>query len=813
MAKEDALGLVARINRELDKATQKADTLVKALAGGSGAAGTAGGSGGSMMPGSLAAISTHAVSSARFAMGAAVVQGVGNVIGAASNMLPDTGAVVSRAGGFYGANVRIGQGMSRGMLQNVTFNGLRGGITSPGGDAMVAGYLGAAGMAASGANGSTFQQTIRATANAARYLNMDNLSAVRAIEGLTGGPGSGNLMNMYGIFTADPRTGNPYTQGQIFEQMASRMTAGQPKASESQTLESLRRGALGSNIRNSGLSADQQALFSQFMIERSRGNYMDLSDQGAMDAMMQKVTAEGNSNPFAAAYRINAAQTGAMQSAETNYLKAITDATPAIELMNEAAGKMADSFLGYAKAYADTVMGDPATSGAVGAGGAILNTALGVAAGAVGLKALGGVGKAMTGAAASAAPKLTGILAKGLKVGGPAALIGTLAGEGIKAVTGNEQGSMGNKLGNTLSGAGTGAGIGAMIGSVIPGVGTAVGAGIGGVIGGGIGFFTGGEKNSVGTGSTTDTAGGAGFLRPVDSGNISAHYGQKGDVWSSGYHKGTDYAVPTGTPVYAAASGTVSKAHHGGGSHSFGLYVAIEHGNGYTTIYAHLSQVLVRPGETVSKGQLIAKSGESGHVTGPHLHFEVRKGGVAVSPGALLTGGIAAGESSSSGSNEGQGQGNSVANNAENNILDVVLGKGGGGSSVSAAISFGTSGVKGNFQTTSQLVAQSMSGGMTGISSPVVNATGASLTVGSGADTTGVGGEGSAIGLGVTSRMASGGKRAGTTSPLGVSSSTGPVVNISVNIARASEAEAMRLVDIVKTQLENDALYEKIGRR
>ena len=813
MPKEDALGLVARINRELDKATQKADTLVKALAGGAGSAGTAGGSGGSMMPGSLASISTHAVTSARFAMAATAVQGVGNVVGAAAGMLPDTGAVVGRAGGYYGATVRVGQGMSRQMLQSVTFNGLRGGITSPGGDAMVAGYLGAAGMAASGANGSTFQQTIRATANAAKYLNMDNLSAVRAIEGLTAGQGSGNLMNMYGIFTADPRSGNPYTQGQIFEQMAQRMTAGQSRASESETLESLRRGALGSNIRNSGLSADQQALFSQFMIERSRGNYMDLSDQGAMDAMMQKVTAEGNANPFAAAYRINTSQTGAMQDAERNYLQAITDATPLIENMNAAAGKLADSFLGYAKAFADTAAGDSATGGAFRTGGSILDTALGVTAGALTVKALGGLG----GAAATKAPGLAGKLGSGLKVGGPAALVGVLAGEGIKAATGNEQGSMGNKLGNALSGAGTGAGIGAMVGSFLApftgGASIAVGAGVGGLIGGGIGFFTGGEQSTIGTGGTTDTTGGSNFLRPVESGDVSAYYGQKGDVWSAGYHKGTDYAVPTGTPVYAAASGVVSKAHHGSGSHSLGLYVAIEHSNGYTTIYAHLSQVLVHPGDAVTKGQLIAKSGESGHVTGPHLHFEVRKGGSAVDPGMLLTGGIVSGESSGAGSNEGNGHGNSIANNAANNILDIVLGTGSGGSAVAPAISFGTSGVKGNFQTTSQMVAQSMSGGMTGVSSPVVSATGQSLTVGSGAETTGVGGEGSAIGLGVTSRLADGRGASKNTTTGGMSGGSTPVVNISVNIARASEAEAMRLVDIVKSQLENEALYEKIGRQ
>lgn len=799
MAKEDALGLVARINRELDKAIQKTGQLVKGLSGGSNSLSTGNASGGSVMPGSLAAISTHAISSTRMAAAATAVQGVGNILSGAMGMMPDTGAVVARAGGYYGAALRVGGGMSRQMLQGVTFSGLGGGLTSAGSDAIVAGYLGAAGMAASGAAGSTFQQTLRATGNAAKYLNMDNLAAVRAIEGLTSGPGSGNMMNMYGIFTADPRTGKPYTQGQIFEQMAQRFSAGQPRATEAETLESLRRGALGSNIRNSGMSADQQALFAQYMIERSRGNYMDLSDQGAMDAMMKKAGAEGNANPFASAYRINTAQTGAMQSAESNYLKAIQDATPAIEAMNKAAGEFAAGALGYAKAFTDTLMGDQATSGAVGATGGLLQTLGGIAGGALAGKMFAGGGKVMGGAG-----KLGGF-AKGFGL----STIGVLAGEGIKAATGNEQGGIGNKLGNALSLGSTGAGIGAMIGSVIPGIGTAVGAGIGGALGGTIGFFTGGEQSSVGAGGTTDTTGG--FARPVSGGNISAYYGQKGDVWAAGYHKGTDFAVPTGTPVYAAASGVVSKANYGGGSHSFGLYVAIEHGGGYTTIYAHLSQALVSPGESVIKGQLIAKSGESGNVTGPHLHFEVRKNGNAVSPGSLLSGGIPNDASSGAGSNEGLGKGNSIADNAANSILDVVLGGGAGGSALVSAISFSTSGVKGNFRTTSQMVSAAMGTGISGNNAPVVSATGRSVLAGT-SQPSAVGGEGSYIGLGTTSRMADAARSAASGIRTVSGGGAGNTVNITVNVARATEAEAMRLVELVKSHLEEDSMIEKVGR-
>ena len=116
------------------------------------------------------------------------------------------------------------------------------------------------------------------------------------------------------------------------------------------------------------------------------------------------------------------------------------------------------------------------------------------------------------------------------------------------------------------------------------------------------------------------------FMWPVASTVITAPFGQKRSYES---HPGIDISVATGTPVHAAAAGTITIAGWNGG---YGYCVAISHGSGLTTIYGHNSQVKVKVGQHVSKGQLIALSGSTGMSTGPHCHFEVRRNGTAVNP-------------------------------------------------------------------------------------------------------------------------------------------------------------------------------------
>ena len=101
------------------------------------------------------------------------------------------------------------------------------------------------------------------------------------------------------------------------------------------------------------------------------------------------------------------------------------------------------------------------------------------------------------------------------------------------------------------------------------------------------------------------------------------------------FHSGLDIAVPLGTSVLAANSGTVIKTAY---SSSYGNMVMIDHGGGIVTAYAHLSEFVANVGDEVEKGTVIAKSGSTGWSTGPHLHFEVRVNGEYVDPTDYLKG-------------------------------------------------------------------------------------------------------------------------------------------------------------------------------
>ena len=115
---------------------------------------------------------------------------------------------------------------------------------------------------------------------------------------------------------------------------------------------------------------------------------------------------------------------------------------------------------------------------------------------------------------------------------------------------------------------------------------------------------------------------------------LSARYGQRGGIWSAGWHTGLDFRVKSGTSVVAAANGTVIASGWGG---AYGYRIEIDHGNGYVTAYNHLSKIEISGGE-VAAGQEIGKTGTSGNTTGPHLHFEVTKDGEFMNPSSWLWG-------------------------------------------------------------------------------------------------------------------------------------------------------------------------------
>jgi len=122
------------------------------------------------------------------------------------------------------------------------------------------------------------------------------------------------------------------------------------------------------------------------------------------------------------------------------------------------------------------------------------------------------------------------------------------------------------------------------------------------------------------------------FRWPV-RGRVIATFGPKP---SGVQNDGIDVAVPNGTPVKAAEDGTVAYA--GNELKGYGNLVLIRHSNGYVTAYAHASEILVKRGDTVKRGQVIAHSGSTGSANAPELHFEIRKGATPVDPAQFLSG-------------------------------------------------------------------------------------------------------------------------------------------------------------------------------
>lgn len=122
------------------------------------------------------------------------------------------------------------------------------------------------------------------------------------------------------------------------------------------------------------------------------------------------------------------------------------------------------------------------------------------------------------------------------------------------------------------------------------------------------------------------------LIRPF-WGKLTSGFGSRSLFGSTRMHEGIDLAGPVGSPIVAADGGTVSFS---GTKNGYGLCIIINHGNGFTTLYGHCSQLLVTEGQQVAKGELIAKVGNTGRSTGPHLHFETRVDGTPVNPWSYI---------------------------------------------------------------------------------------------------------------------------------------------------------------------------------
>lgn len=533
-----------------------------------------------------------------------VAQGVAQAtFGIAAGVMaavPGVAEVGASAGNYYGASIR--SGMSRTAVMNATFGGLAGGVTSTLAPSNIAGIAAARGITPGSAQ---YNALVADVGGAARYMNMANENAMVAMSGFTQGDFSSRLYNI-GISTYDPRTGKARGQEDIFGQIYSRLTQGQGKMSLEETMTSFQAGVFGKTATDLGMTEDQRQLFMQYSIDRVQGKPTDLSKLGY------------GQNPLADKMRITTSDTSVLNTYTEPVLAGFKTAAdlivntvnPALESMAGAAGRVSGFLGGMGESRAGQGIG-------VAVGGILagVQTIIGLmTAGALlkgGAALLGGGGAAAAGAAGISAAAAGGtVLAAGAA--------GYLTGKGGKA--------LGNKLGVSqgVTRAGStaaAAGVGALIGTAIfPGVGTVIGAGVGGLAG----FFgSGGGTPGYGASFGGGSVGSANPASPISGGGIGTPYGASGNLWSGGTHTGQDYPCPVGTPVYASLDGIVVNTNPGA---DYGKTVEIDHGNGYQTLYGHLSEVLVSVGAAVTKGQLIAKSGESGKVTGPHLHYEVRKG-------------------------------------------------------------------------------------------------------------------------------------------------------------------------------------------
>jgi murein DD-endopeptidase MepM/ murein hydrolase activator NlpD len=797
---------------------------------------TLGSSGNNSLSGALADVNVQnflAASRQRSQFQANVMGGIQagtGILSGAMAAMPDVAGTTARSTGYYNAGVLGSVGIygpnglaARGLAS------MAGGLQFKGADAAVANTLAAQGITAGGDN---FYNIMRSTAGVTRLTNMGNVQAAAALGGLTAGGTSAALMRNFGVFTTNPNTSQAYSPSQIFAQLQDRLTMGGTiKPTVAQLNQQLHGGYLGQDLANSGLSADEQSIFFQGLVNSAKTGYKTMTDwanPGTYSALQKQV----GTNPQSALYKMAQAQTGTEQAAMGAYVKGMEDAAVAVTKFQQAITNFLNSGVGQLMARGNaslqTAATDNAINGAYVAGSSVLGAGIniaGVAAqnqmlarmtgGAAALQSpytvlpngavkgpngkfvsqakyntwlASSEGKAYAQNAANAArTQRAGMTASRLGKGSIMALGGQVAGSIIQNLPGNTQGSVGSKIGNAISTAAQWGSMGMMLGSLAGPEGTLIGGVAGALIGGTVGAFSGGSKSTVNSGSQSPTGEGRPNLVAPVKAQITTKWGQVTDahgvaLWGGNPHKAIDYGVPTGTAVQASGDGKVVEMGSGSGDRSYGNYVIIDHGSGYSTLYAHLSEFRVGRGDVVKQGMVIALSGATGYVTGPHLHFEVRQNGQSVNPSSWLGAGVAAvaGNFVTSASNKA---GSSASGDSgSSGMYD--------GGSYSSGASSATSGYNVGTMSASNTIPKAYTGAA--IAGAASGIAGSGTTLGhasprAGASTPYQGGPNLARGGG------------------------GNNVTINVTISEASADEARKFAQMVKSYLDKDSLTRSMG--
>jgi murein DD-endopeptidase MepM/ murein hydrolase activator NlpD len=736
-----------------------------------------------------------------------------NVTSGIHQMLPDMGATFTRATEYYNATMYAGNRNPRatngalslmqnfglaeyGMpsVQDMTLRTLNdiGGLTSVGADARVAKYLTGRGMNVANDPNSTYQQTLRTISHAGKYLNISNEAAAQSIEALTSAEGSSSMLRKFGIYTSDLGTGKEKTQGEIFEELAQRFTVGREDASIEDTLNSVRRGFLGQNIK-AAFGNDQAGaeMFKQYMVERAGGSKMDLSDTGSMNKIYNDLgvsgafgigsgIGSGNANPMNSLYALNSSETNQLDKAEQSYIQGLTAAVKPLELLNEVSGTLAATLAGVNLAFLSTMQTSNSYKGGAKAAGATA---------------------AWYGGNVAELGKATAQFALGDRLG--ALATGFLPAMNLSA------GSMG---------------LGAMIGSGL----------LTTVAGGGLWLDNTAPVNSKRNPDNVDpkdqNKGGPDIYANQGGGSAETSIGLTASpipgaqqVPGAGYndktgiyfkltgrpHKGLDYKAPVGKAVYSVCDGKVTmaagdptryylgdKLPTGGVKYDglaknakksigLGQQVHVLHeATGYTFVYGHLSKMSVSSGGYVKKGTLLGYSGNSGGTTGPHLHFECQdKNGNKIDPRKAIAQINAASLQKGAGKASASGSGSGSTSAEDNSSIQQMLAT---GASAATANS-------GFFGATNQQVAAIVAGLASGDMTTMQGAVNAMVNLANAK----VGGGGTTAAGGTSAKPLSGGG--------------GNTVNIEVKIPEVSDTEAARFAKLVKSYLDKDTLTSNMG--
>lgn len=637
----DTISNVKELTAAVEKLTSKVDQLAqswskvgkaaaggfapyRSLFGGGGAGfGGAGGTGG-VGGGTALGLGLGGFSSVGRMAGATALAAGGALYGA----LPNMSDVLTLSTGYYGA-ARIG-GVNRARLERSTLSSLAGGVTSPT-DAM-----GAAAMLSQGyfftPGGQAYNQIMREVGGAARYLNMENPVAAQALGGFSAGAGSAGSLYRMGISTYNMKTGQPRSFGEIVNQIYARHfpRGGTPE----QIRQALSMGQAGMALRSEqyGLSAAQQELVFQGLIDKASGKNPDLAQAGSLTSAQG---AAGNANPALDFFRMQGSEASKLRDAEQPMLDGFKMAADAVVTLNKALEGTPELILQMKGAMQG--FGGSSLTGGLGALGTVGSVALG--------SFLGSRGAGVPGARGNLASKASNLVRgytskpafKGIGAGA-AFTAGSAARQGM------EEGSLQARLMSALQWGGTGLIAGGVADPLGWGLG-ALGAVYGFATGGGDAGFT-ASFSTLGKGGDAPSSG-TKTQAPISGASITASFGQKGDLWKSGSHTGQDYGAAMGTPVKAIADGTVLPSNS---SEAYGTNIVIDHGGGYTSLYGHLSSKSVNTGSSVSRGQVIGKVGKTGNATGPHLHLEVRKDGHPIDPEQFLKGSVADANPNASGS-------------------------------------------------------------------------------------------------------------------------------------------------------------------